>query len=60
MSSLKKADAEKQKCQENLSPRLGWKQLIQEALQAHDGEVMDTEWLNAPLIDDSNWEWLAS
>jgi hypothetical protein len=57
MDSLKKTDAEKQNRRENLSPRLNWKQLIQKALQAHDGEVINTEWLNAPLTDDRDWEW---
>ncbi len=38
-------------------PRQGWKHLIQEALQAHDGDIVDTEWLDAPLIDNSDWEW---
>jgi len=38
-------------------PRQNWEQLIQEALQTHGDEAMDTEWLNAPLTDDSDWEW---
>ncbi len=38
-------------------PRQGWEQLIQEALQQHGDEVVDTEWLDAPLTDDSDWAW---
>jgi len=38
-------------------PRQGWEQLIQEALQTHGNETVDAEWLNAPLTDDSDWEW---
>ena len=38
-------------------PRQGWEQLIREALQTHGDEDVDSEWLNAPLIDDSDWEW---
>ena len=38
-------------------PRQGWEQLIQEALQTHGNETIDADWLNAPLTDDSDWEW---
>ncbi len=38
-------------------PRQGWEQLIQEALQKHGDETIDAEWLEAPLTDDSDWEW---
>lgn len=57
MSSLQKANTEKQKRRGDFPPRLGWKQLIQEALQAHGEKTADTEWLAAPLTDDSDWEW---
>ncbi len=38
-------------------PRQNWEQLIRDSLQEHGNEAVDTEWLNAPLIDDSDWEW---
>ena len=38
-------------------PRQGWEQLIREALQTHGDDIIDEEWLNAPLTDDSDWEW---
>lgn len=38
-------------------PRQGWEKLIQEALQVHGDDIVDAEWLNAPLTDDSDWEW---
>ncbi len=38
-------------------PRQGWEQLIREALQTYGDEGVDSEWLDAPLTDDSDWEW---
>lgn len=36
--------------------RQGWEQKIREAVAAYDPDA-DEEWLNAPLTDDSEWEW---
>ncbi len=56
MNAPEKANVEKQRDRKVLSPRLGWKQFIQEALQIHGNKITDIEWLNAPLTDDSDWE----
>ena len=37
--------------------RQGWEKLIQEAVQKHGDDMVDAEWLSAPLTDDSDWEW---
>ena len=38
--------------------RAGWAERIEKMLsQMPDGEMIDNEWLNAPLIDDDEWEW---
>jgi antitoxin MazE len=38
-------------------PRQAWEQRIREALQLHGDETADTEWLDAPLTEDNDWEW---
>ena len=37
--------------------RQGWEKQIREALQAYGDEALDSEWLDAPLTDDDEWEW---
>ena len=37
--------------------RQGWEKQIREAIQAYGTEEVDNEWLDAPLTDDSEWEW---
>lgn len=37
--------------------RQGWEKQIREAIQAYGSEEMDSEWLDAPLTDDDEWEW---
>jgi antitoxin MazE len=32
--------------------RQGWEKQIREAILAHGSEIVDTEWLDAPLIDE--------
>ena len=57
MSTVKKVDTKQPKNNKNANPRQGWKQRIQKELQTHGNKKIDTEWLNASLTDDSNWEW---
>jgi len=38
-------------------PREGWKEAIEASLAAHDKESLDSEWLDAPLASDEEWEW---
>lgn len=40
-----------------VAPRQGWKESIQTTLSTHGTEVLDQEWLNADLTDDSDLEW---
>ena len=42
---------------ENLSLRQDWEPLIQEALRVNGDETTDTKQPNAPLTDDSDWDW---
>ena len=37
--------------------RQGWEKRIREAVQAYGEEELDSEWLDAPLTDDDEWEW---
>lgn len=37
--------------------RQGWEEQIREAIQAYGSEEIDSEWLDAPLTDDDEWEW---
>lgn len=37
--------------------RQGWEKQIREAVQAYGSEEIDSEWLDAPLTDDDEWEW---
>ena len=38
-------------------PRQGWKEQFDKALQAEDSGDSDQEWLDAPLVDEEDWEW---
>ncbi len=38
-------------------PRQDWEKRIREVMQQYGSEEMDNEWLEAPLSDDSDWEW---
>ncbi|MBK8988245.1 MAG: AbrB/MazE/SpoVT family DNA-binding domain-containing protein [Chloroflexi bacterium] len=38
-------------------PRQEWEQHIRKALQTHAEGTADTEWLDAPLTTDDDWEW---
>ena len=38
-------------------PREGWKEAIEATLAAHGKEIIDHEWLDAPLTTDEEWEW---
>jgi antitoxin MazE len=37
--------------------RQGWEKQIREAVQAYGSEKIDSDWLDAPLTDDDEWEW---
>lgn len=36
--------------------RAGWAEQIQETLQTHGTESLDSDWLDAPLVDE-DWDW---
>lgn len=38
-------------------PRQGWAKQIREAVEKYGDEALDKEWLDAPLTDESEWEW---
>lgn len=38
-------------------PRQGWEKQIREAVEKYGDDLIDEEWLNAPLTDDTEWEW---
>jgi len=38
-------------------PRQGWKEQFDKALQSKELDDLDHEWLDAPLVDDGDWEW---
>lgn len=37
--------------------RQNWEKEIREAVQKYGGDEVDSEWLEAPLTDDDEWEW---
>jgi antitoxin MazE len=37
--------------------RQNWEKEIREAVQKYGGDEVDSEWLDAPLTDDEEWEW---
>jgi len=37
--------------------RQNWEKEIREAVQKYGSEEVDSEWLDAPLTDDDEWEW---
>ncbi len=37
--------------------RQGWETQIREAVQKYGSDALDSEWLDAPLTDDEEWEW---
>ncbi len=38
-------------------PRQGWKEQFDQSLQIQGINESDQEWLDAPLVDDEDWEW---
>ena len=38
-------------------PREGWKQQFDRAIQSQESKHSDQEWLDAPLVDNEDWEW---
>lgn len=38
-------------------PRQGWKEQFDKPLQNQDISESDQEWLDAPLVDNEEWEW---
>ena len=38
-------------------PRAGWIEAIETSLKNEDREPIDKEWLEAPLVSESEWEW---
>jgi antitoxin MazE len=38
-------------------PRQGWKKEFEKGLSADAANEVDQEWLNAPLVEDEDWEW---
>jgi antitoxin MazE len=38
-------------------PREGWKEQFESALHSQESDGIDNEWLDAPLVDDEDWEW---
>ncbi len=38
-------------------PREGWKEAIDASLAAHGKEPLDSEWLDASLASNEEWEW---
>jgi antitoxin MazE len=38
-------------------PRQGWREQFESALHSQESGGIDHEWLNAPLVDDEDWEW---
>jgi antitoxin MazE len=37
--------------------RQNWEKEIREAVQKYGSDEVDSEWLDAPLTDDDEWEW---
>ena len=38
-------------------PREGWKKQFDKALQSQESISAEQEWLDAPLVDEEDWEW---
>ena len=38
-------------------PRQGWKKQFEKAHLADAANDIDQEWLDAPLVEDEDWEW---
>ncbi len=38
-------------------PRTDWSQQIDNALKVNEAGLVDQEWLDAPLLDDEEWQW---
>jgi len=38
-------------------PREGWKEQFDKALSSQKFSRADQEWLEAPLVDEEDWEW---
>jgi len=38
-------------------PRQGWKEQFERVLQSQKDSQLDKEWLDAPLLDEEDWEW---
>ncbi|MCD6186661.1 MAG: AbrB/MazE/SpoVT family DNA-binding domain-containing protein [Desulfuromusa sp.] len=39
-------------------PRKNWRQQIDQTLKVNDeASLVDREWLDAPLLDDKEWQW---
>lgn len=38
-------------------PRQGWKQQFEKNELANNISTSDNEWLDAPLVEDTEWEW---
>lgn len=39
------------------NPRQGWKKQFEKAQLINDTNEIDREWLDAPLVEDGEWEW---
>ncbi len=37
--------------------RAGWKEQFDQALTSREAGETDQEWLDAPLVDEGDWEW---
>ncbi|WP_024336600.1 AbrB/MazE/SpoVT family DNA-binding domain-containing protein [Desulfotignum balticum] len=37
--------------------REGWKEQFDKALKSRESSEVDQEWLDAPLVDEEDWEW---
>ena len=38
-------------------PRQGWKKQFEKAQSADNTNEIDKKWLDAPLVEDEEWEW---
>ncbi len=38
-------------------PRQGWKKQFEKAQLSDKSDKIDKEWLDAPLVEDEEWEW---
>ena len=38
-------------------PRQGWKKLFEKAQAVNKPDEIDKEWLDAPLVENEDWEW---